>query len=269
MKFKDQLNRALFVDSNPMRIVSLVPSLTELLVDLGLEDKIVGITKFCIHPTHLKKSKTIVGGTKDIQYKKVEALNPDIIICNKEENTLEMISKLEKKFSVYVSDVATIENMYTLILNLGQLLNCSVSANQLIKSIKYKLNDFKNHIKLQSRKRVAYFIWTKPWMVVGGNTFINTMLTLNNFENIFESSPDKYFEVYIEYLTNFNPELRPEIILLPSEPFPFKNKHMQELKKYIDCQFIFVDGEMFSWYGSRLLYAFDYFKELHTRLISN
>ncbi len=266
MKFKDQLNRDLHLDDYPQRIISLVPSQTELLVDLGLEKNIVGITKFCVHPTHLKESKTIIGGTKKVNYKKIEGLEPDIIICNKEENTQEIISILEKKFSVYVSDVVTMEDTFSMFLDFGKIFNIEPKVDQLINNIQSKLNDFNNFMKEQTPKRVAYFIWTKPWMVAGGNNYINTILKLNKFENIFETAPDRYLEVYIEYLTDLNPTLKPEIILLPSEPFSFNEEHVEKLKKYIDCQFIFVDGEMFSWYGSRLLNALDYFKELQINL---
>jgi len=263
LKFKDQLNRNLYLDDNPHRIVSLVPSQTELLVDLGLEENIVGITKFCVHPTHLKKSKTIVGGTKKVNYKKIASLNPDIIICNKEENTEEIVSELEKHFSVYVSDIITFKDTFNMIIDFGNIFNSKQMASQLANNIQSKLDDFNSFIKKYPKKKVAYFIWPKPWMVAGGNNYINETLKLNKFENIFESAPDRYLEVYIEYLASLNPDLKPELIILPSEPFYFKEEHVEKLKKFIECQFIFVDGEMFSWYGSRLLKALDYFKELH------
>src|SRR5690554_2995659 len=96
MEFIDQLNRVVKLSKTPTRIVSLVPSQTELLVDLGLRDNIVGVTKFCVHPNKLRKEKTIVGGTKNVHFEKVTALNPDIVICNKEENTEEIVIELEK-----------------------------------------------------------------------------------------------------------------------------------------------------------------------------
>lgn len=267
MKFKDQLNRNLYLDDFPHRIISLVPSQTELLVDLGLEENIIGVTKFCVHPEHIRKSKAIVGGTKKVFYKKIERLNPDLIICNKEENTEEIITTLEKKYSIYVSDIVTIEDTFNMILDFGELFNIKPTATKLINTIQSKLNDFSNYINKKTlKRRVAYFIWTKPWMVAGGNNYINTMLKINNFENIFENSPDRYLEVYIEYLTNLNYDLKPQLILLPSEPFPFKEEHIKQLKKYIDCQFLFVDGEMFSWYGSRIVKALDYFKVLHKEI---
>ncbi|MCF6347173.1 MAG: helical backbone metal receptor [Flavobacteriaceae bacterium] len=266
MKFKDQLNRNLYLDNNPQRIVSLVPSQTELLVDLGLEENIVGITKYCVHPTHLKGSKTIVGGTKKVNYKKIAALNPDIIICNKEENTEEIVSELEKHFSVYVSDIITFNDTFNMIADFGDIFNSKPIALQLINSIQSKLDDFNSFIEQYSPKKVAYFIWPKPWMVAGGKNYINETLKLNKFENIFENAPDRYLEVYIEYLVSLNFDLKPELIILPSEPFHFKKEHVEKLKKFIDCQFIFVDGEMFSWYGSRLLKALDYFKNLHKHI---
>ena len=266
MKFKDQLNRNLHLDTYPKRIVSLVPSQTELLVDLGLEKNIVGITKFCVHPSHLKAEKTIIGGTKKVNYKRIAALNPDLIICNKEENTKEIVNELEKKFSVYVSDIVTIKDNFNLISDIGKIFNCESSANQLISTLTSELIIFNQFIKQYPSKRVAYFIWAKPWMVAGSNNYINNILTLNNFVNIFENAPNKYLDVYIEYLTDLNLQLKPELILLSSEPYPFKETHVEELKKYIDCKIIFVDGEMFSWYGSRLLKALDYFKKLHTYL---
>jgi len=266
LKFKDQLNRDLHLDNYPNRIISLVPSQTELLFDLGLEKNIIGITKFCVHPTELKKSKTIVGGTKKVNYKKITSLEPDIIICNKEENTEEIVNELEKHYSVYVSNIVSVDDLYNMIIDFGKFCNVEHEANNLINKCKKASNDFVKFIEFQPFRKVAYLIWSKPWMVAGGNNYINEMLKLNKFENIFKNSPDRYLEVYIEYLADLNSELRPELIILPSEPFPFKDEHVEQLKKYIDCQFIFVDGEMFSWYGSRLLKAFDYFKELHKSL---
>ncbi len=266
MKFKDQLNRNLYLDEYPQRIISLVPSQTELLVDLGLEENIVGITKYCVHPTHLKSSKKIVGGTKKVNYKKIAALNPDIIICNKEENTEDIVSELEKHFSVYVSGIVTFNDLFNMVTDFGDIFNNKPIALKLVNKIKLKLESFNNFIKTYPQKKVAYFIWPKPWMVAGGNNYINEILKLNKFENIFESAPDKYLEVYIEYLAGLNNDLKPELIILPSEPFHFKEEHIEKLKKYIDCQFILVDGEMFSWYGSRLLKALDYFKGFHKNL---
>src|SRR6476620_6925257 len=115
----DQIGQVSSFDAVPQRIVSLVPSQTELLSDLGLGNKIVGITKFCVHPAHLKSTKTIVGGTKKVNYEKIKALSPDIIIANKEENTLEMVNELQAICPVWVTDIVTPEDNFQMISDFG------------------------------------------------------------------------------------------------------------------------------------------------------
>ncbi len=258
MKIKDQLHNVLIFDIAPKRIISLVPSQTELLIDLGLEDYIVGITKFCIHPVDLKNHKTIVGGTKKVNYQKIKDLQPDIIICNKEENTEEIVTTLLEIAPVYVSDIYTILDVIQLFLGFGVLFNKEELAQKLVDELKDQVSNFKNFISKKSPKKVVYFIWTKPWMVAGGNNFINELLKLNKFENICENY-NRYPEIDLKVLAT----LQPELILLSSEPYPFKEKHKLLLKEYTNAKIIFVDGEFFSWYGTRLLKAFDYFKTLH------
>ena len=259
MEIRDQLNNILVFDKSPKRIISLVPSQTELLVDLFLENYIVGITKFCVHPSHLKNHKPIVGGTKKVNYQKIKDLQPDIIICNKEENTKEIVVNLQKIAPVYVSDIYTISDVIQLFLDFGVLFNKETVAQKLVDELQNKLTNFTTFIKEQSVKKAAYFIWSKPWMVSGGNNFINELLKLNKFENIFENQ-DRYPEVDLNIIA----ALKPELILLSSEPYPFKKEHKQQLEKLTNAKIIFVDGEFFSWYGSRLLQSFDYFKTLHS-----
>ena len=266
MKYKDQLNREIILEEFPKRIISLVPSQTELLVDLGLEKNIVGITKFCIHPEHLLSDKTVVGGTKKVNFKKIINLQPDLIIVNKEENTEEMINELDEIAPVYISNIITIEDSLQFISDIGNLCDKKKESKQLIQEIKKALLDFTEFVKNKPLRKVAYFIWNKPWMVVGSNNYINEILKLNMFENIFGTAPNRYPDVYIEYFSDLSPELKPELILLPSEPYPFKKEDIKGLKKHIDCTIKLVDGEMFSWYGSRILKAFDYFKKLHISL---
>lgn len=257
IKIKDQIGNLLEFKRTPTRIISLVPSITELLVDLGLEENIVGITKFCIHPTYLKKSKTIVGGTKTINLEKIKKLKPDIILCNKEENTKEIVKFCEQVTQTYVSDIYTITDTLEVIKHYGNIFSLEKEAKVLIEKINFLLIDFTKFIKLKNKKKVAYFIWKNPWMVAGNNTFINNLLQLNKFKNIFGNN-ERYPQVEIDKL----PEV--DSIFLSSEPYPFKEKHIKELKeKYPKSEILLVDGEMFSWYGSRLLKAFDYFKTLH------
>ena len=260
---KDQLNREIKLNTAPKRIISLVPSQTELLVDLGLEGSIVGVTKFCVHPTHLRKSKTIVGGTKQVHFDKISALRPDIILCNKEENTKEMVEELEKISPVHVSDIYTIEDTIILMKQYGVLFSVQEKATKITTQLTQLVSDFKNEIREIPHIKVAYFIWRNPWMVSGNNTIIHHLLTLNKFENVFGNLP-RYPEVDIEMLVT---SYKAGVIFLSSEPYPFKEKHIIELKEKLpNTKIVLVDGEYFSWYGTRLLGAFEYFKDLHNKL---
>jgi len=242
-----------------------VPSQTELLVDLGLEDSIVGVTKFCVHPDYLRKGKTIVGGTKQVHYGKIKALQPDLILCNKEENTKEMVEELEKIAPVHVSDIYTIDDTAELIKQYGELFSIHNKATEITNKLIDLVDDFKNYIINRPVKKVAYFIWRKPWMVAGNNTIIDHLLSLNKFKNVF-ANLSRYPEVDINTLVEKN---KPDFVLLSSEPYPFKEKHIEELKGIIPkTKILLVDGEYFSWYGTRLLEAFNYFKALHKLLDS-
>jgi ABC-type Fe3+-hydroxamate transport system substrate-binding protein len=260
---KDQLNRDIILNATPKRIVSLVPSQTELLYDLGLEDAIVGLTKFCVHPLHLKSTKQIVGGTKQINIDKIKALKPDIILCNKEENTKEIVEACEQICTTHVSDIFNIEDCLELISQYGSVFNKQPEAAKIVDKINFNLKDFKAFIKDKPTLKVAYFIWRKPWMVAGNKTFINYLLELNKFENVYNNI-DRYPEIA---LTKLDAQDSPELVLLSSEPYPFKEEHAQEISEVLqDAKTVFVDGEYFSWYGSRLVKAFGYFKILRSSL---
>lgn len=261
MDFFDQLDRKVSLIKTPSRIVSLVPSQTELLVDLGLEDRIVGVTKFCIHPTHLKNQKKVVGGTKKVHIDRIKALSPDIIICNKEENTEEMVAKLEAIAPVWISDIKTIVDCIDMIQSFGNLFSVEEHANEIVDSLKKELDSFKRFINESRRLKTAYLIWKEPYMAAGKNTFINELLELNKFENIFAVKNQRYPEILINELSNA------ELILLSTEPFPFNQSHVNHLIKELGNKKIqLVNGEYFSWYGSRLIKSFDYFKKLQSSL---
>ncbi|MBC8756589.1 ABC transporter substrate-binding protein [Kordia sp. YSTF-M3] len=263
MEFTDQMQRTFTLETTPKRIVSLVPSQTELLYDLGLEDSIVGITKFCVHPYHLKSTKTIVGGTKNIKLAKIIALQPDIILCNKEENTKEIVEELEKLYPVHVSDIQNIDESLEMITQYGTIFKCNTEASKINDKIRFHLKDFQEFVKDIPVQKVAYFIWRKPWMAAGKDTFINYLLKLCKFENIYESH-GRYPEVEIKKIRL---QGDPAIVMLSSEPYPFKSAHAFELGRHTHhAKTVFVDGEYFSWYGSRLSKAFAYFKQLHKSL---
>lgn len=261
--FCDQLNRKIELNEVPRRIVSLVPSQTELLVDLGLREQIVGVTKFCVHPRDLRKQKKVVGGTKQVHYDRIKALDPDIILCNKEENTREMVAELEKIAPVHVSDVKTVEDSLELILQYGRIFEVVKKASELAEKIRVEKELFQQEIKDVPEKRVAYFIWKNPWMLAGKDTFINYLLEMNRFKNVFLEEDSRYPEIDLQQLKEKNVEL----VLLSTEPFPFKEKDKEELKKEVSkARINIVDGEYFSWYGSRLAAAFTYFRKVHALL---
>ena len=261
MLVRDQLDREVDISRNFNRIISLVPSLTELVVYLGLEERLVGITKFCVHPEGLKKTKTVVGGTKQVHLDKIRELKPDLILCNKEENTLNMVQELERICQVHVSNIISFSDSLELISEYGVLFQKEKKSKQLILDITGKKGAFQKHLDAKKLK-VAYFIWRKPWMVVGGNTYINSMLELNGWKNIFKESEGRYPEIDLETLKNNNPDL----ILLSSEPFPFQHKHIEEIRAFSNARIEIVNGEFFSWYGSRQLKSLEYFEELQIHL---
>ena len=250
------------MNAHDTRIISLVPSQTELLIDLGLEKYIVGITKFCIHPKRLIKTKTIVGGTKTIHLDKIKALQPTIILCNKEENTKEIVNQCRQICTTHVSDIFTLQDALDLMKTYGKLFDCDKKAAQIIKKITLEKESFTTFIKNKSTLKVAYFIWKYPWMVAANNTFINHVLQLNKFENVYQHL-QRYPEIDIDKLF----ENEPDLVFLSSEPYPFKEKHILELKEKLpNTKIILVDGEFFSWYGTRLLGAFQYFTDLRKRI---
>src|SRR5579859_1311751 len=249
----DQLGRTVTFDFPPLRIISLVPSQTELLVDLGLADRVVGITRFCVHPKAWCEHVPKIGGTKKFDFRIIDELRPDLIIGNKEENYEVGINKLSEKYPVWLSDIADWKSSLQMIRDLGDLTGERQRANGLIAKIQQA---FEN-LKAFPRRRVIYLIWKNPWMVAGQNTFVNTMLSKVGLENCV--STERYPELTVDEIT----KLEPEIILLSSEPYPFRERHRQELQSALpDARIIFVDGEMFSWYGSRLLRAANYFASM-------
>ncbi|HET7360643.1 MAG TPA: helical backbone metal receptor [Salinimicrobium sp.] len=198
MIFTDQTNREIRLFNTPNRIVSLVPSQTELLVNLGLEEKIVGVTKFCVHPKNLRKEKKVVGGTKKIHFDKVRELCPDVILCNKEENTKEMVRELKKIAPVHVSDIKTIAGALEMIAQYGEMFGVTETASEIIDKIQRELDEFRSSIKERPKRKVAYFIWKNPWMVAGRGTFIDHLLELNHFKNIFTDENSRYPETTLE-----------------------------------------------------------------------
>ena len=262
---KDQLGRNVVLrEYPPKRIISLVPSQTELLYDLGLNEETIGITKFCVHPEHWFRNKERVGGTKKVNIEKVKELKPDLILANKEENVKEQIEQLEQIAPIWISDIHTFEDALQMIKSIGEITGTTEKAASLITRINMNFNELQttNYAEGIPSGQTCYLIWRNPYMTIGGDTFINNMLYNCGLQNVFEHLK-RYPEISIEELSSANPQL----ILLSSEPYPFKEKHVEELKPHIpNAKIILVDGEMFSWYGSRLLHVADYFNNLMEQL---
>lgn len=262
--FVDQLNRKLNIPSAPKRIISLVPSQTELLYDLGLRDEVIGITNYCIYPAEWLKNKTHVGGTKKLDFDKIKELQPDLIIGNKEENNQEDIEKLMQLYPVWMSDIYNLKDALNMITCIGTLVEKREEAVNLKLEVEYKFNQLSTPPSKTTLLKTAYLIWRKPYMAASNTTFIDDMLKRCGLSNIFNNSEyGRYPEIEAKQLQ----EINPDVILLSSEPFPFKEKHFQEFQEICpNAKIMLVDGEMFSWYGSRLLKAPAYFTQLTSEL---
>lgn len=256
MRVVDQLHREVSVSPPVRRIVSLVPSQTELLHYFGLEEQVVGITRFCVHPQKWHQGKTRVGGTKKVKIDRIRALNPDLIIANKEENTQKDIEQLATEFPVWISDIRTIEDSYEMIHSLGELLQQKAKANQLIKQLQQNFSEIK--ALSISKKRVLYFIWKDPYMVAANNTFIHQVIQAIGWNNAVENS-ERYPQLTEEQIKSLNPEL----VLLSSEPYPFQHHHALSFQNWLPKSEVkIVDGEVFSWYGPRMLRLLPYLKKV-------
>lgn len=259
-EFTDQLGRKVSVAFPPGRIVSVVPSQTELLAWLGLQDEVVGITRFCVHPESWHLTKTRVGGTKKLKTDVIRQLQPDLIIANKEENDRQQIMELAGSSPVWISDVKNLDEAFAMITQVGELTNRVEAATELVRLIKDK---FAQLSPAARPLRACYFIWQRPYMVAGSGTFIDGMMQRCGLINVFAGRQQRYPEVTAEDIA----AAKPDVMLLSSEPFPFRQKHIPAFHQlYPSAQVMLVDGEMFSWYGSRLVLAADYFNRLAHQL---
>lgn len=237
----------------PQRIISLVPSQTELLYDLGLDQEVVGITKFCERPAAWYNTKSKVGGTKKLRLDVIDSLQPDLIIGNKEENDKDDIEMLQQKYPVWMSDIVTLNDALWMINALGDLTDKVDKSKTLAAQITSSFAQIKKR-----KARVLYLIWRNPWMGAGSGSFIHSMMEQMGLTNVLEK-----LARYPELTTTQIQALRPDHVFLSSEPYPFHEKHLKELKMILPkAQMILVDGQFFSWYGSRLVKAPDYFNSL-------
>lgn len=252
---QDQLGRILTLETAPQRVVSLVPSLTELVCDLGAREKLVGVTKFCVHPEALRREISQIGGTKNPRLADIKALNPDLIIANKEENRQEDIDALALDFPVFVTDIQSVHASLETVLTFGEILGAEQKANEIHQRLEAIVKAIGETASYIAPKTALYLIWQKPYMAAGTDTYISKMLALFGIENIISKKEEeglRYPEVSSEEIIALNPDM----ILLSSEPYPFKMLHCKAIEKETDISCKLVDGELFSWYGSRLIHCF-------------
>jgi ABC-type Fe3+-hydroxamate transport system substrate-binding protein len=274
--FTDQLGRTIVLPRIPRRIISLVPSQTELLYSLGLEESVVGITRFCVHPDSWFRQKSRIGGTKAVDFARVVALQPDLIIAGKEENERPQVEALAERYPVWVSDIKTLADALAMIRAIGELTGTAAAANPMADEIAHRFTALETAVTKTTHEaappgavhrppegnRVAYLIWRNPWMTAGGDTFIHQMLQHAGFTNVFENQI-RYPEINLTDLAGAH-----ITILLSSEPYPFRERHIQEIKEILpQARVELVDGEFFSWYGSHLLLAPAYFQQLREQLV--
>lgn len=256
--FVDQTVKTVFLSGPPQRIISLVPSQTELLADLGLEEEVIGITRFCIHPDKWFRTKKRIGGTKQVHIDLIREMRPDLIVANKEENVKEQIEELSRSFPVWVTDVTTLDGAYRMIEDIGIITGKTSAATDIVRKLQASFSSLSAQ---STRPRVAYLIWRSPYMTVGHDTFIHSMLTVAGYENVF-SGRTRYPEITVQELK----EAPCDYVFLSSEPFPFRQKHIEELQLHLPgVKIMLVDGEMFSWYGSRLLHSVSYLLSLRSQ----
>jgi ABC-type Fe3+-hydroxamate transport system substrate-binding protein len=254
IRVQDQMNNVIELSKAPQRIISLVPSQTELLFDLGLGDRVVGITKFCIHPNEWFREKERIGGTKNVNINKVKSLYPDLVIGNKEENTLTDINALKEIVPVWMSDIYTLNDAYGMISGLGSVCQRDRESNNILDEIKVQFSKLN---KFSSEKSVLYLIWKEPFMGAGKDTFIDDILTEQlGFRNVLKEK-SRYPSFELSAVGS------PDFIFLSTEPYPFNDSHVDGLRTlFPDSKVILVDGEYFTWYGSRLMGAPKYFQKL-------
>jgi len=257
----DQMGRKIVLSSAPGRIVSVVPSQTELFFSLNRGHLLIGRTKFCIHPSDKIKSILQVGGTKNLHLDRIRDLTPDLIIGNKEENDQGQMEELMKEFPVWMSDIETWEDALEMISNIATLVRAAESGQKLLDDLTALKEGYVVLPQLK-RARILYLIWNDPIMIAASGTFINEMLQIFGVANA-AAHLKRYPEVSEEELAAINPTH----IFLSSEPFPFSNKHIARYQRICPEAVIhIVDGELFSWYGPRMLNSMEYFKELSNKI---
>lgn len=258
----DALGRSVPVLPSPQRIVSLVPSLTEWLFAIGLGDRVVGVTDYCVQPSvgeagAALKTKRRLRGTKNPDRAAIIALQPDIILANKEENRERDVQALAAAgLAVYVSDPRTVSDAIALLAELAGIFGVQAAAQPYIRAMRTAQQEVA--ARPLPRPRVLVPIWRDPWMAIGDDTYANDLLQFCGGLNVAAELAGRYPRFELELIER----LRPDLILLPSEPYRFTPADLPALLSVWAGPCRFVDGELLTWYGPRLAQALRTFASL-------
>jgi ABC-type Fe3+-hydroxamate transport system substrate-binding protein len=244
----------------PRRIVSLIPSITEILFALGVGESVAGCTIFCTEPRDGVAGKTKVGGEKDPKLEVIRELGADLVIANIEENVREHIERLRAwGIAVYVTYPRTVTAGVRLVAELGALTGAEGEGRRIAEDLERRLDRERARRHGRERARVFCPIWRRPYMTINADTYIDDMLSLCGGENIFAGLPRRYPEVTLEAVT----AARPDVILLPDEPYRFRQAHVKDFSAHPEIPAVregrihLVDGKLLSWYGPRIAVALD------------
>lgn len=245
-----------------MRIVSLCPSLTELVFDLGRGEDLVGVTEYCVHPAEGVEHVEKVGGTKSPDIDRIVELVPDIVLLNEEENRREDEAALAAEgvrcLTTFPRNAPETAEM---VRTIGEALEREDEAERIARDIEVRTARAVDAAKGVPAVRWAYLIWRKPYMTVSSDTFASSLLEQAGGRNVFGEHSVRYPEIAVEDLAAADPEL----VLLCTEPFPFADKHVAELAEATGLdpeRFVIANGEYLSWHGSRTPDGVDYAAEL-------
>jgi ABC-type Fe3+-hydroxamate transport system substrate-binding protein len=239
----------------PQRIVSLIPSTTELLCDLGLADRLVGVTAYCVEPRAIVRSKARIGGEKNPDLERIRALAPDLVVANVEENVRAHVDALRAwGIPVWVTYPRTVDDSLRMIRDLGEVTGACARAAAMLEQLEEVVARGRAGEGQRARVRVFYAIWRDPYMTISGDTYISDVLATCGAANVFADRAERYPAVSLEEMA----ARAPDVILLPDEPFRFRRIHVADFESYVDVPAVregrvhLVDGKPFSWHGRRL-----------------
>jgi len=264
----DDFGQTLVFEKAPERIVSLVPSITETLIELGAGNRVVGITNYCIHPARAVDDIPRVGGTKGASLEKIDALRPDLVITNREENRKRRIDALREKYPVYVTYPRTVEQALKIVADLGTLTRTSAKAAEIAETCDQIVTSTDPVVR-GNPFPTACLIWRDPWMAVGADTYISDLLGTFGFRNVFTRDDGRYPEVSLGTIA----ERGTDVIILPNEPYAFAEPDRRQIdssltEKGRKVRILLVDGSYLTWFGYRTMQGLRFLRYAKAKLLS-